>query len=52
MSADTKKYQAMYGNINEQDIAVIPKYTSVVCNSCTCTCSCRAIPSFEDEVFE
>ena len=52
MCTDTQKYQTMYGNINEQDIAVMPKYTCVACNSCICACSCRAIPTFEDEDFE
>lgn len=51
MSANTEMYMEMFGNINEQSIAM-PKCACVACNSCTCACSCRAVPEFEDGEFE
>lgn len=40
MSANTETYMAMFGNINEQNMAMA-KCACVACNSCTCACSCR-----------
>lgn len=51
MSANTEMYMEMFGNINEQSIAM-PKCACVACNSCTCACSYRAVPEFEDGEFE
>lgn len=51
MSANTEMYMEMFGNINEQDMAM-PKCACVACNSCTCACSCRAVPEFEDGEIE
>ena len=41
----------MFVNINEQKMAMA-KCAFVACNSCTCACSCRAVPEFEDGEFE
>ncbi len=49
MSSNTEIYMEMFGNINEQKMA---KCACVACNSCTCACSCRAVPEFEDVEFE
>ena len=51
MSANTEMYMEMFGNINEQNMAMA-KCARVACNSCTCACSCRAVPEFEDGEFE
>ncbi len=51
MSANTTEYMEMFGNINEQNMAMA-KCACVSCNSCTCACSCRAVPEFEDGEFE
>ena len=51
MSANTEMYMEMFGNINEQNMAM-PKCACVACNSCTCACSCRIVPESEDGEFE
>ena len=50
MSANTETYMEMFGNINEQN-TVMPRCACVSCNSCTCACSCRAVPELEDGDF-
>ena len=51
MSSNTEIYMEMFVNINEQKMAMA-KCAFVACNSCTCACSCRAVPEFEDGEFE
>lgn len=51
MIANTTEYMKMFGNINEWNTAMA-KCACVACNSCTCACSCRAVPEFEDGEFE
>lgn len=51
MVANTTEYIEMFGNINEEN-GVMAKCACVACNSCTCACSCRAVPDFEDGEFE
>lgn len=51
MSANTTEYMAMFGNITEHSTSMA-KCACVACNSCTCACSCRAVPEFEDGEFE
>ena len=51
MSANMEMCMEMYGNINEQHMAM-PKCACVACNSCTCGCSCRIVPDFENGEFE
>lgn len=51
MSANFNEYMEMFGNIKEERFAMA-KCACVACNSCTCACSCRAVPEFEDGEFE
>lgn len=51
MIANIEMYKEMFGNINEQNMAMA-KCACVACNSCTCACSCHAISDFEDGEFE
>lgn len=47
MSASAAEYEKMFGSIceNSQPMA---RCNCTACNSCTCGCSCRNIPEFED----
>ena len=51
MIANNTEYMMMFGSIDEQSMAM-PKCACVACNSCTCACSCRRVPDFEDGEFE
>ena len=47
MSASSIDYSKMFGEIcNETN--VMARCACVACNSCTCACSCRAIPELEE----
>jgi len=43
MSATASDYNQMYGEIQSVECAAA-KCACVACNSCTCACSCRAVP--------
>lgn len=43
MSANINDYMKLFGIINEE-VRTMARCACVACNSCTCACSCRAIP--------
>ena len=47
MSASASDYQELFGSIVE-DVFSMPRCACVICNSCTCACSCRAIPEYDE----
>ena len=47
MSASSIEYSKMFGNIYDEE-QVMARCACVACNSCTCACSCRAIPELEE----
>lgn len=47
MSATPADYIKLFGNI-ESEATTMARCACVACNSCTCACSCRAIPEFGD----
>ncbi|MBP3416795.1 MAG: FibroRumin family radical SAM-modified Cys-rich RiPP [Spirochaetaceae bacterium] len=48
MSASTDQYAVLFGNVTN-NIVAMPRCACVSCNSCTCACSCRAIPTIDVE---
>lgn len=51
MSADYNVYLQMFGEIDAKSINAAP-CACVKCNSCTCACSCHAVPEFENGEIE
>ena len=47
MSANLKAYSKLFGNIGKE-LNAMPRCACVACNSCTCACSCRAVPESEE----
>lgn len=47
MSASNVEYAKMFGMICDEAI-VMARCACVACNSCTCACSCRNIPDFDE----
>lgn len=47
MSATAEAYVEMFGNIVNEQITMA-RCACVACNSCTCACSCRNMPEWED----
>ena len=47
MSASSIEYSKMFGEICD-GTKVMARCACVACNSCTCACSCRAIPEWEE----
>ncbi|MCC8105315.1 MAG: FibroRumin family radical SAM-modified Cys-rich RiPP [Clostridiales bacterium] len=47
MSANVNEYMELLGTI-EEDFVTMARCACVACNSCTCACSCRAIPDMEE----
>lgn len=45
MIAGYDDYSILLGQIPE-DVYAMARCACVACNSCTCACSCRAIPDF------
>lgn len=43
MSATNMEYMQLFGRIENETFA-IARCACVACNSCTCACSCRAVP--------
>lgn len=48
MSASINQYAELFGNVNAE-VTSMARCACVACNSCTCGCSCRAIPEMEFE---
>ena len=46
MSATINQYAELFGNVREVT-ASMARCACVACNSCTCGCSCRAVPEME-----
>lgn len=51
MIANNEAYLSLFGNIYE-DALVMARCACVACNSCTCACSCRFTPEWEDSEIE
>lgn len=51
MSANTEAYSKLFGAICDSAV-VMARCACVACNSCTCACSCRNIPEWEDTEIE
>lgn len=49
MSANLDDYAKLFGDICD-DSVVMARCACVACNSCTCACSCRNVPEWEEEV--
>lgn len=47
MCANVVEYSKLFGNIGD-GLTVMARCACVACNSCTCACSCRAIPESEE----
>jgi len=47
MSANNAQYMQLFGMICNEAV-VMARCACVVCNSCTCACSCRAVPKMEE----
>ncbi|NMD71294.1 FibroRumin family radical SAM-modified Cys-rich RiPP [Bacillus sp. DNRA2] len=47
MSATNFDYAELFGNIVNEAV-VMARCACVACNSCTCACSCKAIPEWEE----
>ncbi|WP_414698343.1 FibroRumin family radical SAM-modified Cys-rich RiPP [Peptacetobacter sp. AB845] len=47
MIANSVEYAKMFGIICD-GVAVMARCACVACNSCTCACSCRNIPDFDE----
>ena len=47
MSANNVEYAKMFGTICDEAV-VMARCACVACNSCTCACSCRNIPDFDE----
>ena len=47
MSADNRQYMQLFGIICNEGVAMA-RCACVVCNSCTCACSCRVAPELEE----
>ena len=47
MSANNTQYMQLFGTICNETV-VMPRCACVACNSCTCACSCGAIPQVEE----
>ncbi|WP_438474561.1 FibroRumin family radical SAM-modified Cys-rich RiPP [Selenomonas sputigena] len=47
MSANNIQYMQLFGAICNNAV-VMARCACVACNSCTCACSCRAIPEMEE----
>ncbi|SKC59161.1 Cys-rich radical SAM target, FibroRumin family [[Eubacterium] yurii] len=47
MCANDTQYMKLFGMICNE-VAVIARCACVACNSCTCACSCRAVPEVEE----
>jgi Cys-rich radical ribosomally synthesized peptide len=47
MSGTTRDYEKMFGDI-QSNVSLMPRCACVACNSCTCACSCRIVPDFEE----
>lgn len=43
MSANNIEYMKLFGEIC-RNVATMARCACVSCNSCTCACSCRAVP--------
>lgn len=47
MSGSVEAYAKLFGETVECDV-VMARCACVACNSCTCACSCRNIPEWEE----
>lgn len=47
MSANIEQYMQLFGIICNEGVAMA-RCACVVCNSCTCACSCRVAPELEE----
>lgn len=47
MSANMEVYAKLFGEICD-DAVGMPRCACVACNSCTCACSCRNTPEWEE----
>lgn len=47
MSANTVEYAKLFGAICNEAHAMA-RCACVACNSCTCACSCRKVPEWEE----
>lgn len=47
MSANRQDYLQLFGAI-QHEAFTMARCACVACNSCTCACSCRAVPEWED----
>jgi conserved domain protein len=47
MSANSEAYSKLFGDICDSAVTMA-RCACVACNSCTCACSCRNIPEWED----
>ncbi|MBE7015101.1 MAG: FibroRumin family radical SAM-modified Cys-rich RiPP [Ruminococcaceae bacterium] len=47
MSAKVNEYEKLFGNICTE-MTAMARCACVACNSCTCACSCRAVPEMEE----
>lgn len=48
MIGNAVEYAKLFGNIVNEDCSAMPRCACVACNSCTCACSCRAVPDMEE----
>lgn len=47
MSANKYDYLQLFGAIRNESF-LMARCACVACNSCTCACSCRAVPEWEE----
>lgn len=50
MSANLTTYAKLFGNIGKE-MNAMARCACVACNSCTCACSCKAVPDAEEIVW-
>ena len=48
MSASINQYEELFGNVKDS-VNSMARCACVACNSCTCGCSCRAVPDINIE---